>query len=102
MRISPGDLVVGINPYNHNKRKFKYLGKNKGIGSRSHQIRLYDYKQKCEIMVTKQCAKQWKVEKYGKEQITCYRFVNRSRYDNVKFNTATLYHQGKEVEAEIS
>ena len=72
MRISTGTLVVGINPYTHKKRKFKYLGKNKGIGSSSHPIRLYDYKQKCEIMVTKQFAKQWKVEKYGKEQRECY------------------------------
>ena len=53
MRISTGTLVVGINPYNHKKRKFKYLGKNKGIGLSSHPIRLYAYKQGCEIMFLK-------------------------------------------------
>ena len=64
MRISPGNLVVGINPYNHKKRKFKFLGKNKGIGMSTHPIRLYDYKEQCEKMVTKEFAKLWKVKPY--------------------------------------
>ena len=64
MRIRPGNLVVGRNPYNRKKRKFKYLGKNKGIGSSSHPIRLYDYKQGCEIMITKKQAKLWEIKPY--------------------------------------
>lgn len=48
MRISPGTLVVGINPYNNKKRKFKYLGKSKGIEKYTHPICLYDYKEDCE------------------------------------------------------
>lgn len=64
MKISPGTLVVGRNPYNHKKRKFTYLGKNKGLGSSSHPIRLYDYKQRCEIVVTKQFVKQWEIKRY--------------------------------------
>lgn len=64
MKISKGQIVVGINPYNHKKRKFKYLGKNKGIGKNSHPIRLYDYKQQCEIMVTKEQVKLWKIKLY--------------------------------------
>lgn len=65
MRIKPNTIMVGINPYNGKKRKFKYLGKNKGIGSNSHPIRLYDYKQKCEIMVAKEQAKLWRIKPYG-------------------------------------
>ena len=64
MKISKGQIVVGINPYNHKKRKFKYLGKNKGIGSSSHPIRLYDYKQQCEVMITKEQVKLWKIKLY--------------------------------------
>lgn len=64
MKVKAGELLVGINPYNHKKRKFTYLGKNKGIGSNSHPIRLYDHKQHCEIIITKEFAKQWDIKRY--------------------------------------
>ena len=64
MRVSPGALVVGRNPYNRKKQKFTYLGKNKGIGCNSHPIRLYDREQHCEIMITKEFAKLWKIKPY--------------------------------------
>lgn len=64
MKVKPNTIMVGMNPYNHKKRKFKYLGKNKGIGSSSHPIRLYDYKQGCEIMITKKQAKLWEIKPY--------------------------------------
>ena len=49
MKVSKGSIVVGINPYNNKKRKFKFLGKSKGIEKFTHQICLYDYKEKCVI-----------------------------------------------------
>lgn len=64
MKIKPNTIMVGVNPYNHKKCKFKYLGKNKGIGSSSHPIRLYDYKQGCEIMITKKQSKLWEIKPY--------------------------------------
>lgn len=64
MKVSSGMLMIGINPYNHKKRKYKYLGKNKGIGKDSHPIRFYDYKQKCEIMITKEQVRLWKIKPY--------------------------------------
>lgn len=64
MRISPGQIVVGRNPYNHKKRKFKYIGKNRGIGKSTHPICLYDYKEDCNKMVTKGFIKLWKVKPY--------------------------------------
>ena len=64
MKVSKGQIVVGINPYNHKKRKFKFLGKNKGIGKVTHPICLYDYKEDCDKMVTKEFAKQWRIKPY--------------------------------------
>lgn len=64
MKISPGTLVVGINPYNHKKRKFKFLGKNKRVGKSTHPICLYDYKEDCNKMVTKGFIKLWHVKPY--------------------------------------
>lgn len=64
MKVKPNTIMVGINPYNHKKRKFKYLGKNKVIGSSTHPIRLYDYKEQCEKMVTKEFAKLWRIKPY--------------------------------------
>ena len=56
--------MVGINPYNHKKRKFKFLGKNKGIGKATHPICLYDYKEGCGKMVTKEFTKLWRIKPY--------------------------------------
>ncbi len=64
MKVSQGTIMVGRNPYNHKKRKFKFLGKNKGAGKDSHPIRLYDYKQRCEVMITKEQAKLWMIKPY--------------------------------------
>lgn len=64
MKVSPGTIMVGRNPYNDKKRKFKFLGKNRGVGKSTHPIRLYDYKEDCEIMITKDFAKQWGIKPY--------------------------------------
>lgn len=64
MKVKPNTIMVGINPCNHKKRKFKYLGKNKAIGSSTHPIRLYDYKEQCEKMITKEFAKSWRIKPY--------------------------------------
>lgn len=64
MKVSKGQIVVGINPLNHKKRKFKFLGKNKGIGMYTHSICLYDYKEDCSKMVTKEFTKLWKIKPY--------------------------------------
>ena len=64
MKVSKGQIVVGINPYNHKKRKFKFLGKNKGIGKATHPICLYDYKEGCGKMVTKEFTKLWRIKPY--------------------------------------
>lgn len=64
MKVSKGSIVVGINPYNHKKRKFKFLGKNKGVGKSTHPICLYDYKEDCNKMVTKGFIKLWQVKPY--------------------------------------
>lgn len=64
MKIKVNTIMVGINPYNQKKRKFKFLGKNKGIGSSTHPIRLYDYKEQCVVMITKEFAKIWRMKPY--------------------------------------
>lgn len=64
MKVNKGSIVVGINPYNNKKRKFKFLGKSKGIEKYTHQICLYDYKEKCVVMITKEFAKLWKIKPY--------------------------------------
>ena len=67
MKLTKGTILVGINPYNHKKRKFKYLGRNKGVGVKSHPMLLYDYKQKCNVCVTLDYVKQWQIKPYQKE-----------------------------------
>ena len=64
MKVSKGQIVVGINPYNNKKRKFKFLGKSKGIEKYTHPICLYDYKEDRDKMVTKEFAKQWRIKPY--------------------------------------
>ena len=68
MKIKKESILVGINPYNHKKRKFKYLGRNKGLGAKSHPMALYDYKQQATVYVPLEYVKQWQIKPYQKER----------------------------------
>lgn len=68
MKLTKGTILVGINPYNHKKRKFKYLGRNKGLGTKSHPMALYDYKQQATVYVSLEYVKQWQIKPYQKER----------------------------------
>lgn len=64
MKLLKGTILVGINPYNHKKRKFKYLGRNKGVGAKSHPMLLYDYKQQATVCISKEYIDLWKIKPY--------------------------------------
>ena len=64
MKLKKGTILVGINPYNGKKRKFKYIGRNKMVGAKSHPMLLYDYKQKANVCVSLEYIRLWKIKLY--------------------------------------